>query len=189
MAALAEAARICHAIAEAVGAAHEAGVIHRDLKPDNVMFDSRGNVKVLDFGLARLDDTATADEDAETDDGFHTQAGRILGTPGYMAPEQATGREVDGRADQFAIGVILRRAPPQRPEAGPSSHSHVRPVPQTCLIIDRIIHKPALTTIAPTTSLAQAWIRPSETGCCSSTHGWNARIRGMQSSRVGFPTR
>ena len=104
-----EALQISEQVADALVAAQAAGVVHRDLKPDNVMFDAGGRAKVLDFGLARIDgsedDGAAVDD--ETVEGFETQQGRILGTPGYMAPEQATGQRVDGRADQFAVGVIL----------------------------------------------------------------------------------
>ncbi len=102
-----EALPLARAIARGAARAHKAGVVHRDLKPENVMIAADGGVKVLDFGVARLlraggdiDHTPTASELA-------TVEGRILGTPGYMAPEQASGRAVDARADVFSFGVVL----------------------------------------------------------------------------------
>ena len=93
-------------IARAAGHAHAAGVIHRDLKPENVMVLPDERVKVLDFGVAKLDVDI---ESANTlpAGGAITEEGRVLGTPGYMAPEQARGEPVDARSDVFSIGVVL----------------------------------------------------------------------------------
>jgi len=94
-------------IADALAAAHAAGVIHRDLKPDNILLeprdDGRFHAKVVDFGIARL-----SEETAAPARGLAlTRVGAILGTPGYMAPEQAVGQPVDARGDLYALGVIL----------------------------------------------------------------------------------
>ena len=99
-----ETLRIVRAILEALEAAHAAGVVHRDLKPDNV-FLAQGNVKVLDFGVAKL---TASDGPARATTNLLTESGAMLGTPCYMAPEQAFAEgEVDARADLWAVGVVL----------------------------------------------------------------------------------
>ena len=82
-------------IAEALAYAHERGVVHRDIKPGNVLINEDGDAKIADFGIARLDSSD------------HLYNGEVLGTPAYMSPEQLTGGEVDGRTDIFSLGVIL----------------------------------------------------------------------------------
>src|SRR6266852_5870405 len=102
---LEEALGIAKQIADALEAAHEKGVVHRDLKPGNVKIKPDGVVKVLDFGLAKMPETP-AEAGATVSMGA-TQAGVILGTAAYMAPEQARGKPVDKRADIWAFGVVL----------------------------------------------------------------------------------
>ena len=101
-----EALDLCHQIAEGMEAAHEAGVIHRDLKPANVMLTPEGRVKVLDFGLAKPAEAGSIGSSA-IDSVLSTEAGRLLGTPTYMAPEQARGRPIDKRVDLWAFGCVL----------------------------------------------------------------------------------
>jgi serine/threonine protein kinase len=89
-------------IARGLSAAHDKGIVHRDLKPENVFILRDGQVKILDFGLAKaIADTRGQDADTVTG----TDPGTVLGTVGYMAPEQIRGQPVDGRADLFALGV------------------------------------------------------------------------------------
>jgi Tol biopolymer transport system component len=105
---LEEALRIARQIAAALEEAHEKGITHRDLKPANIKIKPDGTVKVLDFGLAKVDaPTATPTENSPTLSMAATQAGVILGTAGYMSPEQARGKPVDKRADIWAFGVVL----------------------------------------------------------------------------------
>jgi serine/threonine protein kinase/Tfp pilus assembly protein PilF len=97
-----EALSIGQQIAEAVSAAHEKGVIHRDLKPGNIKITPDGRVKVLDFGLAK-----TSVSKAMSDEITVTQPGRIMGTPAYMSPEQARGKDTDHRTDIWSFGCIM----------------------------------------------------------------------------------
>ena len=93
-----QAAHLCMQVLDALGHAHRGGVVHRDLKPANVMITEGGAVKVMDFGIARVLGTE-----------HFTHGGYMMGTPAYMAPEQVLGREIDGRADLYSVGVVLYR--------------------------------------------------------------------------------
>jgi Tol biopolymer transport system component len=113
------------ALTDAVGAAHSKGITHRDLKPANVMVTPNRRLKVLDFGLARLEQPdRSVDRSATMLPTQLTAEGRILGTVAYMSPEQAEGRPIDHRSDLFSIGIILyQMATGRRPFTGETSMS------------------------------------------------------------------
>ncbi|MBN2115453.1 MAG: protein kinase [Anaerolineales bacterium] len=92
-----DAARILGAIAPGLDEAHSKGIVHRDIKPSNILFDKRGNPYISDFGIAKLSQAQSG----------NVTGSAIIGTPAYMSPEQAQGTEVDGRADIYALGIIL----------------------------------------------------------------------------------
>ena len=108
--AAAELLRIAVQMADGLAKAHGAGIVHRDLKPENVMVSADGWVKILDFGLAKLANASVTDSAQRTGDSEGTASGAILGTFSYMSPEQAAGRRIDFRSDQFALGSILYEA-------------------------------------------------------------------------------
>jgi serine/threonine-protein kinase len=88
---------IARQICRGLQAAHEQGIIHRDIKPQNVLIDAKGEVKLMDFGIARMAEAPEA----------MTQAGLIVGTPHYMSPEQVQGNPLDARSDVYSMGVLI----------------------------------------------------------------------------------
>ena len=121
-----EALSILDQLLDAVGYAHAHGVVHRDIKPDNVFVTTEGVVKLADFGVAHIEDVAAT---------RLTMAGTVIGTPGYLSPEQAVGKPVDARSDLFSIGVVAY-------EMLTGSHPFGAGSPDATTLIYRIVHEP-----------------------------------------------
>ncbi len=169
-------------IAEGLAKAHSAGIVHRDLKPENIMITGDGFVKILDFGLAKLtadlprrsrgEGGSNADSEMATMEKGGTTPGVVMGTAGYMSPEQAKGQAVDFRADQFAFGAILyemvsgKRAFHRetgaetisavlRDEPQPLADTHPNLSPHLRAIVERCLAKDAEDRYAATSDLAK----------------------------------
>jgi serine/threonine protein kinase len=139
-------------VANALQAAHNAGIVHRDIKPDNIMIRHDGFVKILDFGIAKLTESSPNNSDLTTlpAGGFETATGQIIGTPAYLSPEQARGLKIDGRSDLFSLGVVLYEMLfGRQPFAGPTAADVMvtilerEPVipPQTSPALQRVLKK------------------------------------------------
>lgn len=154
---LLEAIEIAMQVASALASAHAAGIIHRDVKPENIMLRRDGILKILDFGLAKLTEQWRAhevDHDAATKAMVQTEPGVVLGTTVYMSPEQARGLEIDTRTDIWSLGVVLYemitgRAPFKGPTASDTNAAILKTdppmlsqqVPNTPGELDRIVRK------------------------------------------------
>jgi predicted ATPase len=159
-------------VAEGLARAHELGIVHRDLKPENLMV-SADAVKILDFGLAKLAlGTDEISNNTDSTAAFHTQPGTILGTLGYMSPEQACGRALDFRSDQFSFGLVLyEMATGQRPFRKPTPaetlaatiHAEAEPMgslnpevpPPFCWVVERCLAKEPEKRYSSTLDLAR----------------------------------
>jgi dienelactone hydrolase len=174
-------------IAEGLAAAHRQHVIHRDLKPDNILIDRDGRPKILDFGLAKHGGALRPDDSTMVQEAMTTRAGSLLGTVAYMSPEQAQGKPVDARSDVFSLGIVLyEMATGRRPFGGDNSVS----------ILSSILRD----TPAPLASLAPAAPPPLGTivGRCleksadrryPDASGVGRDLRALQSDLVSSPGR
>jgi predicted ATPase len=159
-------------VSEGLTKAHEAGITHRDLKPENLMVTSEGLVKILDFGLAKIAANQTDDGQTATSSGSPTASGAIIGTVGYMSPEQVAGQSLNFHSDQFSLGLVLyemvagKRAF-QRPTAAETMVAILRepvepagavnreaPAP-LCWLIERCLNKSADKRYVSTRELAR----------------------------------
>ena len=139
-------------IAEALACAHEVGIVHRDLKPENLMVTREGFVKVLDFGLAKLALPASGGVSAmPTLARPETHPGVVLGTVGYMSPEQASGKQVDFRSDQFALGSILY-------EMATGKRAFARPTTAEALTAVIREEPEPIGALSPQTPVALRWV-------------------------------
>jgi len=187
-------------IAHGLAAAHDKGIIHRDLKPDNLFLTKDGRVKILDFGLARLSSTKDVSGQEATQP-LGTEPGMVMGTAGYMSPEQVRGRTADHRSDIFALGTILYEMVTgkqtfRKPTSAetmtailnedPPSISQMTPTapPGLQRVVHRCLEKSPEQRFQSSSDLAFALEALSDSGITSSTGAHSAHEGGSNRSRI-----
>ncbi|WP_425540486.1 serine/threonine-protein kinase [Rhodococcus opacus] len=175
---------------DALGAAHAAGILHRDIKPGNILFDADGTVKVTDFGIAKRADTA------------HTTAGEVLGTVAYLSPDRITGHPASVPDDLYAVGVVGYEAlASHRPFTGDTIlslahaivHGHHEPLtavrpdlaPALTTVIDRALSRDSRSGSPPPPRCART--SRTRAGCRRPRPGWSPLSRSLLSRSLRFP--
>jgi eukaryotic-like serine/threonine-protein kinase len=189
-----DATRIARQVADALGHAHQHGVVHRDVKPDNILLDDAGHVLVTDFGIAKAAQEAAVSQ--------LTTEGMVVGTPHYMSPEQATGEHIDARSDIYSLGIVLYQmltgAPPFDGESAQSilmKQATATPVPirelrkevpaALAAVVDRALEKDAADRFQTAEELSRALVQALPTSVHDSVRAGPRPALGWAGCLVG----